>query len=247
MSKSSDFSIHCQNCSFSHLCLPVALNKNEIESLDDIIERKKPLHKHDKLIRSGDKFRSLYAVRTGSFKSFVSDQEGEEQIVAFHFPGDIIGFDALRENQHPSYTQALETAMVCELPYDTLDDMAMRFPKLRQQIMSFMSAEIKQDHDMMMVLNKRTAEERLIYFLAHLSKRFEDRGFSHRQFNLSMTRNEIGNYLGLTVETISRLLTRFQKDGIIQVDGKLITIVDFSAIDARLNGMSLSRATHCQP
>ncbi len=243
MSKGSEFSIHCQSCSFSHLCLPVSLNKNELDSLDDIIERKKPLHKHDKLVKAGDKFNSLYAVRAGSFKSFVSSKDGEEQIIGFHFPGDIIGFDALRENAHQSYTQALETAMVCELPYETLDKMAVQFPKLRHQIMSFMSAEIKQDHDLMMLLNKRTAEERLIYFLAHLSKRFEDRGFSPRQFNLSMTRNEIGNYLGLTVETISRLLTRFQKEGIIKVDGKLITILDFEAMDNKLHSMDIPSTT----
>ncbi|MFS1704307.1 fumarate/nitrate reduction transcriptional regulator Fnr [Aestuariibacter sp. GS-14] len=239
MSKGSEFSIHCQSCSFSHLCLPVSLNKTELDSLDDIIERKKPLHKHDKLVKAGDKFNSLFAVRAGSFKSFVSSKDGEEQIIGFHFPGDIIGFDALRENTHQSYTQALETAMVCELPYETLDKMSVQFPKLRHQIMSFMSAEIKHDHDLMMLLNKRTAEERLIYFLAHLSKRFEERGFSPRQFNLSMTRNEIGNYLGLTVETISRLLTRFQKEGIIQVDGKLITILDFEAMDAKLHSMDI--------
>ena len=239
MSKTSDFSIHCQNCSFSHLCLPVALNKTEIESLDDIVERKKPLHKNDKLIRSGDSFTALYAVRSGSFKSFVSAKDGEEQIIGFHFPGDIIGFDALRNNTHESYTQALETAMVCELPYDTLDKMSVQLPKLRHQIMSFMSAEIKQDNEMMMLLNKRTAEERLIYFIAQLSQRFEERGFSSREFNLSMTRNEIGNYLGLTVETISRLLTRFQKDGIIQVDGKLITITGFDAMEDKLNNMGV--------
>ena len=243
MSKGSEFSIHCQSCSFSHLCLPVSLNKSELDSLDDIIERKKPLHKHDKLVKAGDKFNSLFAVRAGSFKSFVSSKDGEEQIIGFHFPGDIIGFDALGKNSHQSYTQALETAMVCELPYETLDKMAIQFPKLRHQIMSFMSAEIKQDHDLMMLLNKRTAEERLIYFLAHLSKRFEDRGFSPRQFNLSMTRNEIGNYLGLTVETISRLLTRFQKEGIIQVDGKLITILDFEAMDEKLHSMDIPTTT----
>lgn len=245
MSNNSEFSIHCQSCSFSHLCLPVSLNKTELDSLDDIIERKKPLHKHDKLVKAGEHFHSLYAVRAGSFKSFVSSKDGEEQIIGFHFPGDIIGFDALREHKHQSYTQALETAMVCELPYETLDSMAVQLPKLRHQIMSFMSAEIKQDHDLMMLLNKRTAEERVIYFLAHLSKRFEDRGFSPKQFNLSMTRNEIGNYLGLTVETISRLLTRFQKEGIIQVEGKLITILDFDAMDKKLHSMDIPSTTIC--
>jgi CRP/FNR family transcriptional regulator len=237
MSKGSQFSIHCQNCSFSHLCLPVALNKTEIESLDDIIERKKPLHKNDLLVKSGDKFNSLYAVRTGSFKSFVTNSDGEEQITGFHFPGDIIGFDALRENKHQSYAQALETAMVCELPYETLDEMSVQFPKLRHQIMSFMSAEIKQDHDLMMLLNKRSAEERLLYFLSQLSQRFEERGFSNKEFHLTMTRNEIGNYLGLTIETISRLLSRFQKENIIQVDGKLITILDFDEMSQRLTSV----------
>ncbi|MEW9796927.1 fumarate/nitrate reduction transcriptional regulator Fnr [Alteromonas sp. CYL-A6] len=235
MSNGSNFSIHCQNCSFSHLCLPVALNKTEIESLDDIIERKRPLHKHDTLVHTGAPFKSLYAVRSGSFKSFVTNKDGEEQITGFHFPGDIIGFDALRENKHQSYTQALETAMVCELPYETLDQISMQLPKLRHQIMSFMSAEIKQDHDMMMLLNKRSAEERLMYFIAQLSERFEARGFSGKQFHLSMTRNEIGNYLGLTIETISRLLTRFQKEGVIKVEGKLITILDTEKMDEKLS------------
>lgn len=240
MAKGPELSIHCQSCSFSHLCLPVSLNKDELESLDDIIERKKPLHKNDKLVKYGDTFRSLYAVRSGSFKSYVSDKDGVEQIIGFHFPGDIIGFDALKDNKHGSYSQALETAMVCELPYDTLDEMSVRFPKLRQQIMRFMSAEIKHDHDLMMLLSKRSAEERLLYFLSDLSQRFEERGFSAKQFNLSMTRNEIGNYLGLTVETISRLLTRFQKEALIKVDGKLISIIDFDAIKQRLPDMEIN-------
>jgi CRP/FNR family transcriptional regulator len=234
MSSGSELSIHCQSCSFSHLCLPVSLNKSELESLDDIIERKRPLHKHDKLVKTGQAFHSLYAVRSGSFKSYISDKDGVEQITGFHFPGDIIGFDALKDQVHQSYTQALETAMVCELPYDTLDKVSENYPKLRQQIMRFMSAEIKHDHDLMMLLSKRSAEERLLHFVNHLSQRFDERGYSAKQFNLSMTRNEIGNYLGLTVETISRLLTRFQKEGLIQVDGKLITILDFDGVKQRM-------------
>nr|WP_297349240.1 fumarate/nitrate reduction transcriptional regulator Fnr [uncultured Glaciecola sp.] len=245
MAKGSELSIHCQSCSFSHLCLPVSLNKAELESLDDIIERKRPLHKTDKLVSYGDKFHSLYAVRSGSFKSYISDKEGVEQIIGFHFPGDIIGFDALKDNKHASYTQALETAMVCEVPYDTLDQMSIKFPKLRQQIMRFMSAEIKHDHDLMMLLSKRSAAERLLHFLIDLSQRFEERGFSAKQFNLSMTRNEIGNYLGLTVETISRLLTRFQKEELIKVDGKLISIVDFNRVKQRFPDMEVHVSSAC--
>ena len=245
MAKDLELSIHCQSCSYNHLCLPVSLNKDELASLDDIIDRKKPLHKNDKLVSYGDDFHSLYAVRSGSFKSYISDKDGVDQIIGFHFPGDIIGFDALKDNKHGSYTQALETAMVCELPYDTLDQMSIKFPKLRQQIMRFMSAEIKHDHDLMMLLNKRSAEERLLHFLIELSQRFEERGFSAKQFNLSMTRNEIGSYLGLTVETISRLLTRFQKEELIKVNGKLISIIDFEGIKKRLPEMEINVTSVC--
>lgn len=229
-----ELSIHCQSCTFSHLCLPVSLNKHELDSLDDIIERKRPLQKHDKLVNAGDKFHSLFAVRSGSFKSYISDKNGIEQVTGFHFPGDIIGFDALKDEVHQSYTQALETAMVCELPYETLEEVSSNYPKLRQQIMRFMSSEIKHDHNLIMLLSKRSAEERLLHFINHLSMRFDERGYSAKQFNLSMTRNEIGNYLGLTVETISRLLTRFQKENLIQVDGKLISIIDFDGIKQRI-------------
>lgn len=197
------------------------------------------------MVSYGDDFHSLYAVRSGSFKSYISDKDGVDQIIGFHFPGDIIGFDALKDNKHGSYTQALETAMVCELPYDTLDQMSIKFPKLRQQIMRFMSAEIKHDHDLMMLLNKRSAEERLLHFLIELSQRFEERGFSAKQFNLSMTRNEIGSYLGLTVETISRLLTRFQKEELIKVNGKLISIIDFEGIKKRLPEMEINVTSVC--
>lgn len=245
MRNRSELSIHCHTCSFSHLCLPVSLNKSELESLDEIIERKRPLHKHDKLVRAGDKFHSLFAVRSGSFKSYISNKDGVEQITGFHFPGDIIGFDGLKDEQHQSFTQALETAMVCELPYDTLEQISSRYPALRKQIMRFMSAEIKHDHELMMLLSKRSAEERLLYFINDLSQRFDDRGYSAKQFNLSMTRNEIGNYLGLTVETISRLLTRFQKESLITVEGKLISIVDFEGIKQRVPENEIPSAAVC--
>jgi len=125
---------------------------------------------------------------------------------------------------HPSFAQALETAMVCEIPFDILDDLAGKMPKLRQQIMRLMSSEIKNDQEMILLLSKMNAEERLAAFIYNLSKRYSARGFSAREFRLTMTRGDIGNYLGLTVETISRLLGRFQKIGMLSVQGKYITI-----------------------
>ncbi|UAA37112.1 fumarate/nitrate reduction transcriptional regulator Fnr [Paraneptunicella aestuarii] len=227
-------SIHCQNCSFSQLCLPFNLNSKELSKLDDIIQRKRPIQKNERLFTAGDGLKALYAVRSGSFKTFTVSQDGEEQITAFHLPGEIIGFDGLLELKHQSFAQALETSMVCEIPYQTLDDLSGEFPKLRQQIMRLMSNEIHHDQEMFMLLNKRTAEERLAYFIKSLSNRFHDRGFSANEFRLTMTRGEIGNYLGLTVETISRLLTRFQKENLIEVNGKLISIVNHPKLEERM-------------
>lgn len=223
-----------------------------MQSLDDIIERNRPLHKNDKLTEPGQKFTSLFAVRSGSFKSYITAQDGEQQITGFHLPGDIIGFDAINDNQFNSFTQALETSMVCELPYEQLDQMSVQLPSLRKQMLKIMSNEIHQDHNHMMLLNKRTAEERLCHFIVHLSDRFSARGFSATEFHLTMTRNEIGNHLGLTVETVSRLLSRFQKEQLIKVDGKLIVILDDTGLRKKIseNGYPVAKCsddvTHLQ-
>ncbi|MBD1389607.1 FNR family transcription factor [Neiella sp. HB171785] len=218
--------IHCQNCSISQLCIPFSLNSNELDQLDDIIERKKPIHKGDELFKAGDNLKSLYAIRSGSVKSYTITENGEEQITGFHLAGDLVGFDAISRDHHPSFAEALETSMVCEIPFDTLDDLCGKMPKLRQQIMRLMSTEIGSDQNMLLLLSKKSAEERLASFIYELSRRFGERGFSSREFRLTMTRGDIGNYLGLTVETISRLLGRFQKSGMIAVQGKYITVLD---------------------
>ncbi|MDE3270699.1 FNR family transcription factor [Pseudoalteromonas sp. G4] len=225
-SVSKNCAIKCQDCSISQLCIPVSLNSEEMGKLDDIIERKKPLHKGDFLFEAGQPLRSIYAVRSGSFKSYTLTESGEEQITGFHLAGDIVGFDGISTMSHRSYAQAMETAMVCEIPFTTLDDLSGKLPKLRHQVMRMMSNEINYDQEMLLMLNKKSAEERLAAFLANLSTRFGERGFSKKEFRLTMTRGEIGNYLGLTVETISRLLSRFQKAEIIKVEGKFITILN---------------------
>ncbi|MBD1584356.1 FNR family transcription factor [Pseudoalteromonas sp. S16_S37] len=230
--------ISCNNCSISQLCLPFTLNGSEMDKLDEIIERKKPLHKGDYLFESGSPLNSIFAVRSGSFKSYTLSEQGDEQITGFHLAGDLVGFDAINKMQHQSFAQALETSMVCEIPFETLDDLAGKLPKLRQQIMRLMSNEINYDQEMLLLLNKKTAEERLATFIFNLSNRFGERGFSRKEFRFTMTRGEIGNYLGLTVETISRLLSRFQKSEIIKVEGKFITILDIPAL-ARTAAISL--------
>ncbi len=237
----SGSNLSCQHCGFSQLCLPFTLNNAELDTLDNIIERKKPLHKGDFLIEAGTALHSLFAVRSGSFKTFTLTESGEEQITGFHLPGDVIGFDAIGEQQHPSFAQALETAMVCEIPYNQMDQLMGELPKLRQQMMRLMSQDISGDQQMLLLLNRKNAEEKLAAFLTNLAQRFANRGFSKKEFRLSMTRGEIGNYLGLTVETISRLLGRFHKDDLIQVDGKLICISNPDALSKLAGGSAIAR------
>lgn len=222
--------IKCQDCGFSQLCLPFSLNDTELTRLDDIIQRKKPLHKADMLYEAGQPQRSLYAIRTGSFKTFTLTDEGEQQITGFHLPGDIVGFDGLSKQLHPSYAEALETAMVCEIPLSNLETLLDSLPRLRQQMMRLMSEDIQADQQMMLLLNRKTAEQKLATFISQLGQRFASRGFSGSEFRLTMTRSDIGNYLGLTVETISRLLSKMDKEQLIKVEGKLITILDQAAL-----------------
>lgn len=239
--QSGGCAIHCQECSISTLCIPFTLNNQELDQLDNIIERKKPIQKSQIMFKAGDPLRSLYAIRSGTIKTYTISETGEEQITSFHLPGDLVGFDAITDMRHPSFAQALETAMVCEIPFEILDDLAGKMPKLRQQIMRLMSSEIKNDQAMILLLSKMNAEERLAAFINNLSLRYSSaRGFSSKEFGLTMTRGDIANYLGLTVETISRLLGRFKKSGILSVQGKFITITDIEKL------RTLADATKCK-
>ncbi len=218
--------IHCQNCSISELCLPFSLNEQELDTLDNIIDRKKPIRKNEKIFSAGEQLHSLFAIRSGTFKTYTIDANGEEQITGFHLAGELMGFDAISNAEHQSFAQALETSMVCEIPYDTMDQLSDSMPALKKQVLRLMSNEIRNDQNMLSLLNRKNAEQRLATFIASLSSRYKALGLSSKEFRLTMTRGDIGNYIGLTVETISRLLNRFHKSGLIEVNGKLITILD---------------------
>jgi CRP/FNR family transcriptional regulator len=235
MKQAHGISIHCQNCSINQLCLPFSLSDQELDNLDKIIDRKKPYQKNQVLIQAGQPLNSLFAVRSGSFKSYVVSEDGEQQITVFHLPGDLIGFDALSERNHQSFTVALETSMVCEIPFNTLDSLSATIPKLRQQVMRLMSKEIRSEQSMRLLINNRSAEQRVAFFLHSLAERFGARGLSRKQYRLSMTRGDIGNYLGLTIETISRIFTKFQQDKLIAVDGKFVNILTEDNLRGRAN------------
>lgn len=224
--------VACENCSLSRLCLPMGLEPEDIERLDEIVLRSKPHHRNDYLFREGDRLRGIYAVKTGSIKTFISREDGTEQVLGFHLPGEIIGLDAIESGIHGCTAKVLETTAVCLIPYEQLEDLSREIPSLQHQMYRLMSREISNESNMLILLGKRNADERLATFLLSLSNRYRQRGFSPTEFNLSMSRNEIGNYLGLAVETVSRLFTRFQEDGILRVERKHVEVLDFDALKA---------------
>lgn len=231
-----DFQISCSSCRLSEICLPIALEATDIEKLDSIIQRGRPLRKGDHVFRQNDSFKAVYAVRAGTLKSYSSADNGEEQVTGFYFPGEIFGMDGISKNRHPSSAIALETAAICEIPFELLGDLSIRIPSLQRHFFQLMSQEIAEDQQLITMLSKNSAEQRLAILLLSISARNAQRNLSATAFRLSMSRADIGNYLGLTVETVSRIFTRFQKSGLIQVDGKEVVIVEPAQLRETANG-----------
>ncbi|HAS64336.1 MAG TPA: transcriptional regulator FNR [Vibrio sp.] len=227
---------HCKDCSLATLCLPLSLETQDLDALDNIVKRSRPLKKGDFLFRQGDEFASVYAVRSGSLKTFSVTDCGEEQITGFHLPSEFVGLSGMDTELYPVSAVALETTSICEIPFDRLDELSAILPQLRRQLMRIMSREIRDDQQMMMLLSKKTADERIATFLVNLSARFRARGYSPQQFRLAMSRNEIGNYLGLAVETVSRVFTRFQQNELLIAEGKEINLINLIEICALAGG-----------
>ncbi len=169
---------HCKDCSLSGLCLPLSLNMQDMDALDDIVKRGRPLKKGETLFRQGDSFASVFAVRSGALRTFSVTDNGEEQITGFHLPSELVGLSGMDTEAYPVTAQALETTSVCEIPFDRLDELSVLLPQLRRQLMRIMSREIRDDQQMMLLLSKKTADERIATFLINLSARFSARGFS---------------------------------------------------------------------
>ena len=217
---------HCKDCSLASLCLPLSLDLKDMDALDDIVKRGSPMKTGEFLFRQGDTFSSVFAVRSGVLKTFSISDAGEEQITGFQLPSELVGLSGMDTELYPVSAQALETTSVCEIPFERLDELSVSLPQLRRQLMRVMSREIRDDQQMMLLLSKKTADERIATFLINLSARFRARGFSANQFRLAMSRNEIGNHLGLAVETVSRVFTRFQQGKLLEADGKEVHILD---------------------
>lgn len=232
--------VACRDCCLSSMCLPLALSIKYIDQLDRIIKRGHPLKKGEHLFLEGDPFSSIFAVRSGAIKTYAATNEGEEQITGFYLPSEILGLSGMDTDTYPVSAQAMETTMICEIPFEQLDTLAGQFPELSRYLMRLMSKSMREDQQMIMLLSKKNADERIATFLINLASRFRRRGFSSQSLRLSMSRKEMGNYLGLAVETVSRVFTRFQKNGLILAVGKEIEICNFFELCTLADGKTLA-------
>ncbi|HEY7758246.1 MAG TPA: fumarate/nitrate reduction transcriptional regulator Fnr [Burkholderiales bacterium] len=220
----------CSSCSLRELCLPVGLSHEEMSKLDSLVFLRRPVKRGDYLFRAGDPFASLYAARTGFFKTKLLLEDGREQVTGFHMAGELMGMDGIGSERHTCDAVALEDSEVCVIPFDRLEGLSREMQVLQHHFHKVMSREIVREHGVMMLLGSMRAEERLAAFLLNLSQRLSTRGYSSSEFNLRMTREEIGSYLGLKLETVSRVFSRFQEEGLIAVQQKNIRILDAAGL-----------------
>jgi CRP/FNR family transcriptional regulator len=234
--KMEDIKVSCCECSLSDLCLPHGMQESELAELDKIVRHQPPMQPGQHLYHPGETSRSLYAVRSGALKNYCITESGDEQVLGFTLPGELIGLDGLADGSYSSASVTLDTTSVCEMPFDSLESLCARLPGLNRQLLRVASKEISADHQLLMQLGKRSAEERLASFLLSLSRRYQSRGLSATEFNLPMSRQDIGNYLGLAIETVSRLFAHFVDEELLLVNRKSITIRDLPKLLAMVEG-----------
>ncbi|SAL36736.1 Crp/Fnr family transcriptional regulator [Caballeronia choica] len=221
----------CSGCSMRRVCVPADLSAVEFARLDSIIGSTRVVRRGKMLYRAGDPFHSIYAVRTGCFKTLLTHRDGQEQVTGFHLPGDTLGLDGVFDDRHGSDAIALEDSTVCIIPFDLLELLCREVKAMQHHIHRLMSGEIVRESGLMMLLGTMTAEQRVAAFLLNLSKRLKARGYSPANFVLRMSREEIGSYLGLKLETVSRMFSRLQKAGIVDARGKEIRILDHEQLE----------------
>ncbi len=216
--------VSCNNCSLSELCLPQGLTVDELARLESSIEKTIKIPKKSFLYRRDDVQQAIYAVKSGAIKTALSTVDGQEQILGFYLPGDLLGFDAFAQSKHSCDAQALDDTLVCELKLDAFEELCGSIANMRNGMMRQVGVQIEREHQMLLTLGQMRTEERLATFLLGISERNKARGFASNAFNLPMARHDLANYLGMAVETLSRMFSRLQEDGIIRVQHRLIEI-----------------------
>src|SRR5450830_1205803 len=231
----------CSTCSMHQLCLPMGLDVGDMDRLDQIIGRRRKIVRGASLFRIGDSFQNLYAIRLGHFKTYQINPGGEEQVTGFQMAGELLGMDAISADRHHCYAVALEDSEVCEIPFGSLEQLLGNMPTLLHHFHRMMSQEITREQSVMLLLGNMRASQRFAAFLVNLSTRYAARGYSSTAFQLRMSREEIGNYLGLTIESISRLLSKFKKKGWLKVNGRELELSDSVTLKGLAAGTETSR------
>jgi CRP/FNR family transcriptional regulator len=224
------FEVTCSSCNLREMCLPAGLCAEDLERIENVVYARRRLKRGESLFNAGDGFSAVYAIRSGFFKTSLLDHDGREQVTGFFMGGELLGLDGIGGAHHGT-ASALEDSEVCVLPYALIEDLSREIPALQRQLHAVLAREIARDHGVMMLLGSMRAEERLATFLLNLSRRFVRRGYSSTEFHLRMTRDEIGSYLGLKLETVSRLFSAFQKDGLIDVQQKHVRIREIEGLE----------------
>ena len=223
----------CSVCHLRELCLPCGMAAPDVERLDSLMFTRRKVKAGQTLYREGDKFQYIYAVRSGTLKSSLMLADGREQVSGFHIAGELVGLDGVAQGRHASATMALEDTEICAIPYTHLTDLAGGTASMQHTVSRMMSREILREHSLMMLLGSMSADERLAAFLLNLSQRFAARGYSEREFHLRMSRAEIGSYLGLKLETVSRTFSAFQQQRLLEVDKRHVRITDIEGLKRR--------------
>jgi CRP/FNR family transcriptional regulator, anaerobic regulatory protein len=224
------FEVTCSSCNLRELCLPAGLCAEDLARIENVVYARRRMKRGESLYQAGGEFSAIYAIRSGFFKTSQVDRDGREQVTGFFMGGELLGMDGF-DGSHNGTAVALEDSEVCILPYNLIEEMSRETRALQRQLHAVLAREIARDHGVMMLLGSMRAEERLATFLLNLSKRFVRRGYSSTEFHLRMTREEIGSYLGLKLETVSRLFSAFQKDGLIEVQQKHVRIRDIEGLE----------------
>ena len=225
------YTVSCSGCNLRELCLPGALGIADLARVENLVYARRRLKRGEALFQAGTSFSAAYAIRTGSFKTSLLDGEGREQVTGIFMGGELLGLDGLGTGAHSGSAIALEDSEVCVLPYALIEELSREIPALQRHLYSVLAREIVRDHGVMMLLGSMRAEQRLATFLINLSRRFVRRGYSSSDFHLRMTREEIGSYLGLKLETVSRLFSQFHKDGLVEVEQKHVRILDIRGLE----------------
>ncbi|MBV2164010.1 fumarate/nitrate reduction transcriptional regulator Fnr [Comamonas nitrativorans] len=227
--------VTCSNCNLRELCMPIGLDAQQMQRIEEVVATRRKIKRGEMLFQNGEIFNSLYAIRTGFFKTCVATEDGRYQVTGFQMAGEIIGLDGIVQNHHTCDAIALENAEVCVMPFNRLEELSREVTALQSHVHKVMSREIVREHSVMLLLGSMRAEERLAAFILNLVQRLHSRGFSSSELILRMTREEIGSYLGLKLETVSRTFSKFVEDGIVEVKQRHIRILDQEALQRLVN------------